>query len=300
MTRISCDVVADLMPLVLDGLAGKDTEALLHEHLASCEKCRERYAQMQQERREETPPPAPLQTVKRELHRRRLNMALAVGCVIAFAAVLLFGWMTKPQYGDAQGVTLMTREDGRRYVLMDNDAICFQADVLENPDLGGTDMIAYSWTTRWDRLLGRNGRGGVASLTVPEDVKRVYYADLASDGGLIRLSGEEDGGGAQVLPRLAARAYVVAGLAGAAVFAIATMLLIQRSRVWRFTALAALFCLSVVVNTLLIIGPGLKTYTLTRDLTTLILPGSLFMTGGLVFGNRVRYQRLKDKGLRAD
>lgn len=299
MTRISCDVVADLMPLVLDGLAGKDTEALLHEHLASCEKCRERYAQKQQERREETPPPPPLQTVKRELRRRKTEMALTVACVIAFAAVLLFGWMTKPQYGDAQGVTLVSQE-GKRYVLLDNDAICFQTEVLENPELGGMDMIAYSWTTRWDRLLGRNGRGGVASLTVPEDVNRVYYADLASDGGLIQLSDEEGGGGAQVLPRLAARAYVVVGLAGAAVFAIATMLLIRRSRVWRFTALAALFCLSVVATTLLILGPSLKTYTLTRDLTTLILPGSIFLTGGLVFGNRVRYQRLKDKGLRAD
>lgn len=299
MTRISCDVMGDLMPLVLDGMACKDTEMLMHEHLAACKDCRERYAEMQRERREEAlPPPAPLLAVKRELRRRRLDVALAAACLVAFVVVLAFGWLTKPQYGAAQGAAVVTGEDGMRYVHLENDAICYRTDVLENPDLGGKDMIVYAWITPWDRLLCRGGNG-TTEVMLPKDAARVYYADLASDGGLMLLDGEEPNGGGMMLPRLAARAYLLAALAGAAVFIVGTVLLIQRSRLWRFTALAAVFCLSFAVVTAMIIGPSLRTYTLARDML-LIVPCALFMTGALAFGNRVRHQTLKDKGLRSD
>ena len=299
MTRISCDVMGDLMPLVLDGMACKDTEMLMHEHLAACKECRERYAEMQRERGEEAPPPpAPLLAVKRELRRRRLDVALAAACLVAFVVVLAFGWLTRPQFSAAQGAAVVTGEDGKRYVHLENDAICYQTEVLENPDLGGLDMVLYAWITPWDRLLCRNGNG-TTEVMVPRDADRVYYADLASDGGLVLLDGEEPNGGGMMLPRLAARAYLLAALVGVLVFAVATGLLIQRSRLWRFTALAAVFCLSFAVVTALIIGPGLRTYTLARDML-LIVPCALFMTGALAFGNRVRHQTLKDNGLRSD
>ena len=41
--KISCDIVADLAPLVLDGVASEDTVDLVTEHLKSCEKCRREY-----------------------------------------------------------------------------------------------------------------------------------------------------------------------------------------------------------------------------------------------------------------
>ncbi|MNN10537.1 hypothetical protein D3C81_1234610 [compost metagenome] len=41
--KISCDVVADLVPLVMDGVASEDTVDLVTEHLKSCEKCGSEY-----------------------------------------------------------------------------------------------------------------------------------------------------------------------------------------------------------------------------------------------------------------
>lgn len=41
--KISCDIVADLVPLMMDGVASEDTVDLVTEHLKSCEKCKGEY-----------------------------------------------------------------------------------------------------------------------------------------------------------------------------------------------------------------------------------------------------------------
>lgn len=41
--KISCDIIADLVPLVMDGVASEDTVGLVTEHLKSCEKCKGEY-----------------------------------------------------------------------------------------------------------------------------------------------------------------------------------------------------------------------------------------------------------------
>lgn len=39
--KINCDVCRDLLPLVLDGVASKESERLVREHLADCPDCRD-------------------------------------------------------------------------------------------------------------------------------------------------------------------------------------------------------------------------------------------------------------------
>lgn len=43
MFKISCDTCLDLMPLVKDGVASKDSENLVKEHISQCENCRKIY-----------------------------------------------------------------------------------------------------------------------------------------------------------------------------------------------------------------------------------------------------------------
>lgn len=46
MSRISCDVIQDLLPLYHDHVCSADTKALVEEHLAECPKCRETLSQL--------------------------------------------------------------------------------------------------------------------------------------------------------------------------------------------------------------------------------------------------------------
>ena len=44
MSKVTCDVCKDLIPLVLDGVASKDSEELVNEHIDECEECKEYFS----------------------------------------------------------------------------------------------------------------------------------------------------------------------------------------------------------------------------------------------------------------
>ena len=37
--RITCDIIADLMPLYIENICSEDSRKLLEEHINQCEKC---------------------------------------------------------------------------------------------------------------------------------------------------------------------------------------------------------------------------------------------------------------------
>ena len=54
MKKNDCNVVRDLMPLVLDRVASDESRALVEEHMNSCEECRKQYEEMKADMPEET------------------------------------------------------------------------------------------------------------------------------------------------------------------------------------------------------------------------------------------------------
>ena len=46
MNKLSCGIVWDLLPLYCDGACGEESVSAVEEHLAECEQCRKRYAEM--------------------------------------------------------------------------------------------------------------------------------------------------------------------------------------------------------------------------------------------------------------
>ena len=42
MSKISCNVIQDIMPLYVDEIVSEDTKKLVEEHLKECEDCRKR------------------------------------------------------------------------------------------------------------------------------------------------------------------------------------------------------------------------------------------------------------------
>lgn len=57
MSRVSCDIIQDLLPLYYDHVCSADTKALVEEHLADCPDCREVLSHMS------SPMPLPAQTM---------------------------------------------------------------------------------------------------------------------------------------------------------------------------------------------------------------------------------------------
>ena len=51
--KITCDVIQDLMPSYIDGILSEDSQALVEEHMGTCQECRKMYEIMKEEQEKE-------------------------------------------------------------------------------------------------------------------------------------------------------------------------------------------------------------------------------------------------------
>lgn len=89
--KLSCDVMDDLLPLYADEACGRETAALVEEHLADCPHCRARLAQMRE------PAPSEKTVQQRQQEAAALKQSVLAGirqtvrgfAIAAFALVFL-------------------------------------------------------------------------------------------------------------------------------------------------------------------------------------------------------------------
>ena len=104
MSKISCNVIGDLLPLYVDGAVSEDTKKLVEEHLAECADCKKAAEDMRKElvlpvhetvRAAET---SFLQKMKKTWQKRRIRTAVI--SVAVTAGVILGSYMalTIPQW----------------------------------------------------------------------------------------------------------------------------------------------------------------------------------------------------------
>ena len=86
--KLSCGIVCDLLPLVLDGAAGEESAEAVREHLEECEKCRKLCDEMKNET-------LPCSISEREMEgamkkiRRKLRMKHIAAAGLSMLAVLV-------------------------------------------------------------------------------------------------------------------------------------------------------------------------------------------------------------------
>ena len=128
MKKNDCNVVRDLMPLVVDRVASDESREMVEDHITSCEECRKQYEEMKAELPEETRAEyeeeqrtivEALRTVKRQQKKRRIRktVLLAAVCMIAvFCAGLLLTWLDNgdwPVDNKRYSLELAQLQDGR-------------------------------------------------------------------------------------------------------------------------------------------------------------------------------------------
>lgn len=92
VSDISCDVCRDLMPLVLDDVASEDSAALVRQHTAHCEECREIFTG-EQAREASGAAPDDVKVLKKLRARVLLRSALLV-----LAGMLAAAWLSYSLY----------------------------------------------------------------------------------------------------------------------------------------------------------------------------------------------------------
>lgn len=105
-----CDIVRDLMPLVVDGTASEKSREMVGEHVAECEPCREMFDEMRQEVPAQ-PQRQAGELVKKLRWRRRLRGAALVLLGVALSALLAMAGLCGWEYYFKADVVLTAEEN---------------------------------------------------------------------------------------------------------------------------------------------------------------------------------------------
>ena len=144
MKKNECNVIRDIMPLVLDRAASDESRELVEEHIRSCEECRKQYDAMKAELPEETRAEyeeeqkqftEALKTVRKTKLKRRIRLIslAALICLIAalagaFAYYTLFLRSSAPVDNSLYSLSMCKLADGRFVLTVDSGRINFSTD----------------------------------------------------------------------------------------------------------------------------------------------------------------------------
>ena len=106
-----CDIVRDLMPMVVDGTASEKSKAMVAEHIGECAPCRDILDEMRQDIAPETARQEDAGLIRKLRRRRRIRTALLVLLGMALCAMLaVVGWRGWLYYFEAD-VVLVAQEN---------------------------------------------------------------------------------------------------------------------------------------------------------------------------------------------
>lgn len=168
--NMKCEVIRDLLPLYVDGVASEESRALIEEHLNTCESCRE-YCRLLQEEPPEVPvaeyadETASLKKIKRRIHRNQVLLALVI---IGFA-VGAYAFLNAMHLADYEG----TIEENLSYELPEGYELAgTNDDIIDTIEyVRETDQTIEHLTVSYDGLAGTNSFSGDYSVKLDESTE---------------------------------------------------------------------------------------------------------------------------------
>lgn len=100
---IECAVIRDLLPLYVDDVLSIESKALVNEHLASCEKCKQEFSKMQNSEikvnihDKDSAKIDALKLMKKKLLRKNVMVSLGSITVLIVFVLGIFNWVLLPQ-----------------------------------------------------------------------------------------------------------------------------------------------------------------------------------------------------------
>jgi predicted anti-sigma-YlaC factor YlaD len=74
--KLNCNIIQDILPLVVEDLASEDTVKLINDHIETCPKCNEEYIKLKESKISyksiSKPETVPLKSIRRKLKNRNI------------------------------------------------------------------------------------------------------------------------------------------------------------------------------------------------------------------------------------
>ena len=279
--KLPCSVTRDLLPLYAENMVERETGELIEQHLTDCPACREKLSGLKTETRDPIETAKPLQTLKKEIRKRR-RYAAAIAALCVFVAVFtLFchenemrlvpweeglievkGIETRP-VGDVYGKDVEPQGTAVDVLVLLTDSIINGTnETMFKDDDGTVTVILQGWTSH-----SRSRTREYNEMTLCPVPDRLIYE---TGGRQELLWGKPLSGGVETLPRLALGYYLILAVCLAAGSGAAWFFLRKRfsGRIVRQVFFAPL---SYIAAHLLIKGFSSASFFMERDLFRILL-----------------------------
>ena len=271
----NCNIIKDLIPLYAEGLASEDSAKLVEAHVTDCEDCAAELEKVKTDAAavpELTDSAAPLKVVNKALRQRRARIAALCALGVFLVLTVLFSASVRRNYipysvsgsdsdtGTGNVISVEQLSDGALRIEISEDATRYDIEYMPSDDDPAgvkNDAVVYAWSTTFGTLTGDHVED--VYISADKGITTVDYCDCANGGELIRVFGEDRGGGGIVLKRLVLGYYAILSAISLAVFGLLWLILRKRraGKVMRY-----LFFLpaSYLLAHLLIMGKDAMTY----------------------------------------
>ena len=293
--KLPCAVVRDLLPLFAEKMTEPETQTLIEEHMQECPECRNKYAEIEnggipaEEATVNTV--APLETLKKEIRRRKWYTAVIVGLVVLVIAIVYVyhtGSMMPVEWEEGlltvKGTETVTPEGALEWP---NNHIVTARTMPSDGDTGTALMLEMDGriegvetevieedgsVTAIIQGFGRNAASGqnvsqygqMAVYPLPDRVIYGYKEPQAL------LWGEPLDGGVEVLPRLALNSYMI--IAGMMAVLSGMLWMIVRKKHWSWIIRQVFFApVCYILAHFLIMGLRSISFFITRDFCYILL-----------------------------
>lgn len=275
MSRVSCNIIEDLIPLYAEDLLSEDSKQLVEKHLDVCEECREYLNELRE--MESLPPETdtnPLKKIQHTIQKKKRHAMLLSILITLFVGALAVIYMTAPNYLPYTEEIVMVNETDNGYTLVDFHEDVARYDIQSNSAESRTGSVYHltTWSTTWHDWADADEVDPIVLNPSGDQVGAVYY--YQADGTEEQLIYGEDlyeNGGVVTLPRLSLSYFTIAAVV-ALLISLSILFIVRSNKVYFDRILRIVFLpLSYLVAQLLVTGWTTTTYSLVRDLSAILL-----------------------------
>ena len=290
MSKITCSVIEDMLPLYKEELLSEDSKTLVEEHLKECSKCQAYLKELSspidsKADSSSNTDKAPLLAIRKKLqHKKYITIACSVVIAIIFM-LTAYVHLTAP-------ILLPYSEDLITFDKLDNGALM----ATLSPEVAGYEIGSFTdgrsestedqyyhitlWTTLLREYFPKDkaesfiiNRAGEKGYT---PVRGIFYqgpeTEEASYGAqVIYGSGLPYEGGMAVLPRLALNYYFLLALILTVIGSVVTLILKKHPKGKNIALRVTLIPAAYIIGSLLVTGISGTTHTMLKDFTSILL-----------------------------
>ena len=229
--KISCRIIQDLLPLYAEKMTSDESNLLIEEHLADCNKCKNMLNSIKVniiKNKTDTEAHVSLKFIQKNIKKRKAKAIVFASLIVFLAMFMIFSYLTKPDYisYENSGITISQLGSQEVYVNFSENVTSYSTIKYITPD-NQVVMEIEAWTSVWDKLLNKSTPSVLIS-TPDSKVDTVYYCDYTTkDDNMIVVYGiaPNTNGGISSLPRLVLGYYFIMALIASVIVGVVWILL---------------------------------------------------------------------------